>query len=338
MRIQAIIKRIIRQFLRDKRSIALMMAAPLLVMTLLWLVLDMEDHVPTIAVTDAPEPMEAALEAQEATILKTDAGRGKEALENQDADAHLLFDSGQPELRMEGSNPTATSAVQNVMSRAVKQLNPNAPAFELSFLHGSSDLNLFDNTGSVLIGFFVFFFVFIIGGVSFLRERTQGTLARMMATPLRRWEIVAGYLLGFGLFIIIQSIIIAAFSIYVLDIYMAGSFLSLLVITLLLAVTALSLGTLLSAYAKNEFQMIQFIPVVIVPQVFFSGVFPIESVEWINAIGKIMPLTYGADALKAIMIRGDNLDAVTMEIAVLIGFSAAFIILNVMALKRHRTL
>lgn len=338
MRIQAIVKRVIRQFLRDKRSIALMMVAPLLIMTLLWLVLDMEDYVPTIAVTDAPEPLMEALEEQDATILETDNSHGKEAIEDQYADAHLLFANNQPELMMEGSNPTATSAVRNVVSTAVKQLNPNTPGLDISFLHGSSDLNLFDNTGSVLIGFFVFFFVFIIGGVSFLRERTQGTLERMMATPLRRWEIVTGYLLGFGIFIIIQSIIVAAFSIYVLDIYMAGSFLSVMVIAILLAITALSLGTLLSAYAKNEFQMIQFIPIVIVPQVFFFGIFPIESVEWINAIGKIMPLTYGADALKAIMIRGDGLSTVAMDIAALIGFSAVFIKLNITALKRHRKL
>ncbi|TFJ91579.1 ABC transporter permease [Lentibacillus salicampi] len=338
MRIQAIVKRVIRQFLRDKRSIALMMVAPLLIMTLLWLVLDMEDYVPTIAVTDAPEPLMEALEEQDATILETDNSHGKEVIEDQYADAHLLFANNQPDLTMEGSNPTATSAVRNVVSTAVKQLNPNTPGLDISFLHGSSDLNLFDNTGSVLIGFFVFFFVFIIGGVSFLRERTQGTLERMMATPLRRWEIVIGYLLGFGIFIIIQSIIVAAFSIYVLDIYMAGSFLSVMVIAILLAITALSLGTLLSAYAKNEFQMIQFIPIVIVPQVFFSGVFPIESVEWINAIGKMMPLTYGADALKAIMIRGDGLSTVAMDIAALIGFSAVFIKLNNTALKRHRKL
>ncbi|GGJ91502.1 transport permease protein [Lentibacillus kapialis] len=338
MRIQAIVKRIIRQFLRDKRSIALMMIAPLLVMTLLWLVLDMDDYVPTIAVTNAPQPMQEALEAQDVDMLTTDERHGKEALEERDADAHLSFEHSKPELTMEGSNPTATSAVRNVVSSAVKQMNPKAPDMELSFLHGSSDLNLFDNTGSVLIGFFVFFFVFIIGGVSFLRERTQGTLERMMATPLRRWEIVAGYLLGFGLFIIIQSIIVAAFSIYVLDIYMAGSFLSVLVIAFLLAITALSLGTLLSAYAKNEFQMIQFIPVVIVPQVFFSGVFPIESVDWINAIGHIMPLTFGADALKAIMIRGAGLNTVITDMAALIGFSAGFITLNIIALKRHRTL
>lgn len=336
MRIRAIVKRIIQQFLRDKRSIALMMVAPLLVMTLLWLVLDMEQYEPTIAVNEVPTKLQTIMKDEDATITEMSESEAQDALEEQEVDAYLNFTD--QKLIMEGSEPSATSAVNRVISQAVKQLNPKAPELDVEFLHGSDDLNLFDNTGSVLIGFFVFFFVFIIGGVSFLRERTQGTLERLLATPLKRWEIVFGYLIGFGIFIVIQSAIVAAYSIYVLGIYMAGSFVSVLAITLLLAITALSLATLLSAYAKNEFQMFQFIPVVIVPQVFFSGVFPIESVEWIEAIGKIMPLTYGADALKAIMISGEGLSAVLPEIGVLAGFSVLFIFLNIIALKQHRTL
>ena len=82
----------------------------------------------------------------------------------------------------------------------------------------------FDNFGPILIGFFVFFFVFLIAGVAFLKERTTGTLERILATPLRRWEIVIGYLLGFGVFTIIQSALIAWFSINILNIMMIGSF------------------------------------------------------------------------------------------------------------------
>ncbi|GAA0604983.1 ABC transporter permease [Virgibacillus siamensis] len=336
MRIRAIVKRIIQQFLRDKRSIALMMVAPLLVMTLLWLVLDTEQYEPAIAVNGVPAQMQTVMEDADAAITEMSESEAEEALEDREIDAYLNFSD--KKVIMEGSQPSATSAVNQVISQAVKQLNTKAPDLDVEFMHGSADLNLFDNTGSVLIGFFVFFFVFIIGGVSFLRERTQGTLERLLATPLKRWEIVFGYLIGFGIFIIIQSAIVAAFSIYVLGIYMAGSFAAVLAITLLLAITALSLATLLSAYAKNEFQMFQFIPVVIIPQVFFSGVFPIESIEWIEAIGKIMPLTYGADALKAIMIRGAELSAVLPQIGVLVGFSIVFILLNIVALKQHRTL
>ncbi|WP_188455020.1 ABC transporter permease [Virgibacillus oceani] len=338
MRVRAIIKRIVQQFLRDKRSIALMMVAPLLVMTLLWLVLDLEQYDPAIAVTDVPVQMQDLLEEQDATVEEMSSAEAEEALQDKTVDAHLIWDQDQVKLTLEGSDPTASSAVQQVLNQASKQMNPNTLNMEVNFLHGSTDLNLFDNIGPVLIGFFVFFFVFIIGGVSFLRERTQGTLERILATPLRRWEIVIGYLSGFGIFIILQSIIIATFSIYVLDIYMEGAFWSVLVITFLLAIAALSLATLLSAFAKNEFQMFQFIPVVIVPQVFFSGIFHIESVGWLEAIGKIMPLTYGADALKEIMIRGQELSAVLVDVWVLIGFSLAFILLNILALKQHRKL
>lgn len=337
MRIHAISKRIVQQLLRDKRSIALMIIAPIMVMTLLWLVLDIDQYEPTIAVIDIPSFIQETLEEQDATIKPMDVTEAKQKLQDQEIDAYIQFDKGDMEMIMEGTNPTVTSAVQFVFSEASKQMNPDSLTVEVNFYHGSENLNIFDYTGPVLIGYFIFFFVFLIGGVSFLRERTQGTLERMLATPLKRWEIVTGYIGGFGIFIIIQSIVIVTFSVYVLNIYMVGSIVSVLFISFLLALTALSLGTLLSAYSKNEFQMIQFIPIVIIPQAFFTGIFHIDT-AWLEAIGKIMPLTYGANALKDIMIRGDCLSATMSDIWVLIGFSAMFIFLNIIALTRHRAL
>ncbi|MGY0691279.1 ABC transporter permease [Virgibacillus sp. FSP13] len=338
MRIRAIVKRIFQQFIQDKRSLALLFIAPLFVLTLLWVVLDMDQYEPTIAVTGVPDRIQTILEDEDATIEQMNKEEAGEALENKTIDAHLTWEGKQAEITMEGSDPTATKAVQQLLSQASKQMNPNALDLDVQFLHGSSDLQLFDNIGPVLIGLFVFFFVFLLSGVSFLRERTQGTLERLLATPLKRWEIVTGYMGGFGIFIILQSIIIAVYSIYVLDMYMAGSIFAVLVIAFLLAIAAQSLGTLLSAYAKNEFQMIQFIPIVVVPQVFFSGVFHTDQVGWIDTIGKIMPLTYGGDALKEIMIRGQGLTSVMGDIWVLIGFSLVFVLLNIVALKRHRKL
>lgn len=338
MRIRAIIKRIVQQFMRDKRSIALMMIAPLFVMTLLWLVLDMDQYEPTLAVTGVPTQLQDTLKEQGASIKEMNAKQAKQALKEKDIDAYIQWDKNKIVVTMEGSDPNATSAVQKILTKASKQLNPNSLNLEINFLHGSTDLDLFDNIGPVLIGFFVFFFVFLIGGVTFLRERTQGTLERLLATPLRRWEIVVSYLCGFGIFIIIQSAIIVAFSVYVLNVYMEGAFLAVLVITLLLALTALSLGTLLSAFAKTEFQMIQFIPIVIIPQIFFSGLFHIEPGSWMDILGKTMPLTYGADALREIMIRGQALTSIPLDIGVILGFSVVFIVLNILALKRHRKL
>ena len=155
----------------------------------------------------------------------------------------------------------------------------------------------FDSFGPVLIGFFSFFFVFMLAGVSFLRERTSGTLERLLATPIRRFEVVLGYLSGFGLFTLLQAALIAWFAIDVLGLYMDGSIWLVLIMNLLLSLTALTLGTLLSSFASNEFQIIQFIPLVVVPQVFFSGLFNLEAMTpWLQKLSHIMPLYYGADA------------------------------------------
>lgn len=200
-------------------------------------------------------------------------------------------------------------------------------------------MELFDNFGPVLIGFFVFFFVFLIAGVSFLRERTGGTLERLLATPLRRFEIVAGYIIGFGLFTTLQASLIAWFAVDILDMMMEGSFLYVLLITFLLAMTALTLGTLLSAFANNELQMMQFIPLVVVPQIFFSGLFNLDTMaEWLRSLSVVMPLTYGADALREIMIRGNGWNEIAKDVYVLLGFAVLFMILNVVALKKYRKL
>jgi len=164
-------------------------------------------------------------------------------------------------------------------------------------------------------------------------------LARLLATPLRRWEIVLGYVIGFGIFTTLQASLISWFAIEVLGMMMEGSFMYVLLITFLLAMTALTLGTLLSAFANNELQMIQFIPLVIVPQIFFSGLFNLETMaEWLRSLSVVMPLTYGADALREIMIRGNGWQEIAVDVYILLGFSLLFMVLNVVALKQYRRL
>ncbi|TGB01434.1 ABC transporter permease [Halobacillus salinus] len=333
----SIMKRILKQFRRDKRSVALMIVAPVFVLTLMWLVLDSDDTQPEIALVDVPAPVQEKVDEDAADWVEMSQPEAEEALEEASIEAMVQWENGSPSLTLEGSNPTTAGQVKEVLSEALA--SGSQPDIEVDFWHGADDLGLFDYIGPVLIGFFVFFFVFIVGGVSFLRERTQGTLERLLATPIKRRELVYGYLGGFGLFTIIQSILIAAFSIYVLQMYMSGQFFYVIIVTFLLALTALSLGTLLSAFAKNEFQLIQFIPLVIVPQVFFSGLFPTEGMAvWLQAIGHVMPLTYGAEALRGIMLRGEGIASFQVELYVLLGFSVLFTTLNIFALKRHRSL
>jgi ABC-2 type transport system permease protein len=342
MRVWAIVIRIIRQFFRDKRTLALMIVAPMFVLFLMNLVFNGEEYQPAIAVSkNVPEVVVEKLAKYDADVEELTKATARKQLEKQQIDAFMEMDEGAPEITLEGSDPTVNKAVLMTVQKALQELVPQTRSLQLktTYLHGSEDMELFDNFGPVLIGFFVFFFVFLIAGVSFLRERTGGTLERLLSTPLRRFEIVAGYIIGFGIFTTFQASLISWFAVDVLDMMMEGSFVYVLLITFLLAMTALTLGMLLSAFANNELQMMQFIPLVVVPQVFFSGLFNLDTMEeWLRSLSVVMPLTYGADALREIMIRGNGWNEIAKDVYALLGFSALFMILNVVALKKYRKL
>ncbi|MGS0441050.1 ABC transporter permease [Bacillus cereus] len=337
MRVTGVIIRIIRQFFRDKRSLAMMFGAPMLLLWLLSLVFTQKDYVPHIAVVDMPAQLVKVMKNQEASIYEYNTEKAMSELENQKVDAVIRLENGKMNIVLEGSDSSKNRAVLQILQKSTEKNDVSIMKPEVNYLHGSKDFTMFDGLGPVLIGFFTFFFVFILSGVSFVRERLSGTLERLLSTPIKRWEIVVGYIIGFGIFAFIQSIIIVSFSVYILDLYVAGSIWLTLLITCMLSLTALTLGTFLSAYANNEFQMIQFIPLVIVPQIFFSGLFPIESMnKWLQMLGKLFPLTYGADAMRQVMIRNQGFTEIVLDFTVLLLFSILFAIGNVFALKKHR--
>ncbi|MDU0332349.1 ABC transporter permease [Paenibacillus sp. 3LSP] len=348
MRIRAVIVRIARQFIHDKRTMALLVVAPLLVLSLMYLVFNGDTYQPKIGTVELPAAITEKLIAADAKVTAYDTVEAAEAaLADQEIDAFIRLDQGAAQVKLEGSDPSKNQAVMLLMQKTLQgqaapagvagSSNGQAVAPEFQYLHGSADMSSFDSFSPVLIGLFAFFFVFLIAGVSFLRERTSGTLERLLATPLRRWEIVVGYMAGFGIFTSLQAVLIAGFTVYALGSLMVGSFGYVLLIMLLLSLTALSFGTLLSAFANTEFQMIQFIPIVIVPQVFFSGLFDLESISpWLRWITHITPLKYGADALRGIMIRGEGWSGIALDVYVLAVLSLVFMLANVLALRKHR--
>lgn len=339
MRIRALVTRIIRQFLRDKRTLAMMLVAPLLILTMLHLVFNGENYIPKVGFVDAPELVMEKLDLGDAHITEYDSAKmAKEDALVREIDGYITFNGPMiDKIVLEGSDPSVNGAVMKWFQQATKPLAPSQGNLAADYLHGSDDMGQFDYFGPVLLGFFAFFFVFIISGISFLRERTSGTLEKLLSSPLRKWEIVVGYVLGFGLFTMLQATLIAAYAIYVLGMLMEGSFIYVLLITLMLSMTALTLGTLLSAFANNEFQMIQFIPIIIVPQFFFSGLINLDTIsDWLSWLGPITPLYYAAEALRDIMVRGYGWDAIYGNMLMLAGFSALFIFLNILALRKHR--
>lgn len=340
MRVFALTQRILRQIVRDKRTMGLLIVAPILVLTMLHLVFNGGDYTPKIGFVDVPDAVMEQMDVDGADVITySDEKSAKADLAEQTIDGYLTLKNNEPTVVLEGSDPSVAGATMKWLHQAMPtgQENANNPQLEIDYLHGSSDMGTFDYFGPVLLGFFVFFFVFLIAGVSFLRERTTGTLERLLASPLRKWEIVMGYVFGFGIFTMIQSTIIAAYAIYVLGMMMEGAFGYVLLITLLLALTALTLGILLSSFAKNELQMIQFIPIIVIPQIFFSGLFNLDTIsKWLSWVGPFTPLYYAADALRDIMVRGYGWGAIYMDILALAGFSLLFIIVNILALRKYR--
>ena len=182
----------------------------------------------------------------------------------------------------------------------------------------------------------ILFFGFLITGISFLRERTLGTLERLLASPVSKMDIVTGYLLGLLLFALIQTLIMFFYMVYVLDISYQGHLWQILVFQVLIGINAVCLGTFFSAFARNEFQMIQFIPLIIVPQVFVSGLFiPTDQLpvvlEWIS---KFLPLTYGVEGIKALMLQGQGLLDIGKDIGILAAYAAVLLVLAGLTLRQ----
>ena len=187
-----------------------------------------------------------------------------------------------------------------------------------------------------LLATLALFFGFLLTGISFLRERSQGTMERLMASPVSRLDIVIGYLFGFFIFALVQTLIILLFTIYVLDVTYHGDLWQIFVFQIVVIAGAVNLGIFISTFARNEFQMVQFIPLIIFPQVFLCGViWPVEQMpDYLQWLSTILPLTYAVDGLRSIMLSGENLIDVGFELAVLVGFAIVISIVAAFTLRR----
>jgi ABC-2 type transport system permease protein len=349
MRTVALIKRICQEMLRDKRTLALLFVAPLLILSLMYLLFNGDSVKPTLGVVNIDNTLVKVLEDANITVKEYERATNDTVVED-NLDGLLQMDNENIEMTLQNSDPSQATSLQVKVNQAIaaqvqaklikdSPLDLKGSHIETNYVYGSSDTVFFDVLSPILIGFFVFFFVFLISGIGLLKERTTGTLERLMSTPIRRGEIVTAYLVGFGIFAMLQTIIIVLYSVSVLDIVLVGSMWNVILINLLLALVALSLGILLSSFAASEFQMVQFIPIVVVPQIFFTGILPLEGMaDWLQSVGKIMPLYYAADALKAVMYKGQGLGEIQIDLLALVIFAVIFISLNIFALKKYRTL
>jgi len=337
MRITALVKRIVLQLVRDKRTLALLFMAPLLILTLMHFLFTSDAAPSKIGVIGVSDEVIQILSESDFEVSEVEETTTLEkVLIEKKLDGILKFEGDKLLLTLENLDPSQTKMMQVKLQQALTP-NQESASIETVYVYGSEDTTFFDVLSPILVGFFVFFFVFLISGIGLLRERMTGTLERLLSTPIHRFEIVVGYLIGYGLFAVLQTIIVVLYAVNILDMILYGSIWHVLLINVLIALVALSLGILMSSFAASEFQMIQFIPLIIVPQVFFTGIIPIDGMpEWLQGLSSVMPITYGANALKGVMYKGQGLGDVQFELLVLVGFALVFVSLNILALKKHR--
>ncbi|MDR1422096.1 MAG: ABC transporter permease, partial [Coriobacteriales bacterium] len=216
--------------------------------------------------------------------------------------------------------------------------SPTVTELQVSYLHGDDSWSNFDFYGPVFIGIFIFVFVFITSGMSLVTETTGGTLQRLLATPVKSWQLVAGYSLGFGFMSLIQACIVLAACIWLIGFPNNGSPLLVVGTTFSMALVSLTLGLLVSALARTAFQVIQLMILLVVPQILLSGIFSLsQAPAWMQVLSACFPISYGAEALRDIMLRGAGFEAIWLNLAVLWGFILIFFVLASLSFSRRRS-
>lgn len=376
MRIISIMNRVLKELFRDKRTLALMFLAPVLILILLSFIFNSNSTTDVdIATVSMPSSINSNLEqTKHVSVTKYDTKKAAQrALKNDKVDAIIQKKNNDYDLTYANTDSTKTVAVKMAFKNAmtdttistlkskltlsssaltkVQSQIPNAsannniqpkksdskPKITNHYVYGDSNTGFFDKILPILIGFFVFFFVFLISGMALLKERTSGTLDRLLATPVKRHEIVFGYMASYGILAVIQTIIIVMVTVWLLGIQVVGNIFYVILINLVLALVALSFGILVSTFANSEFQMMQFIPILVIPQIFFSGIIPLDSMaSWVKDISYIIPIKYSGDAATRVIMQGQGLSSLGSDIGVLLIFLVVLTFLNIVGLKRYR--
>jgi ABC-2 type transport system permease protein len=244
-------------------------------------------------------------------------------------------------LHLDGSNSQVASSIMSEVNGAIFQTieehNPDLAISSFSttnFVYGEN-VRFIDFFAPGIIGLITTMITIILTIVSFVRERTNGTLDRLFVSPAQPTDIVMGYTMTFSLIALFQSVELVAVASLMFDIAFVGSIFFALALIVIYAISILGLGILLSTLAKNEFQAIQFVPLIFTPSILLAGIlWPIESMpDFIRPVSSLIPLTYLADVLRSVMIRGWGPVEVWYEMTILIAFALLTIGASIVLMK-----
>jgi ABC-2 type transport system permease protein len=206
----------------------------------------------------------------------------------------------------------------------------------LRYLYDSQPL-LFDRVGLIMLGLFPLVIMFLLTSVAMLRERTSGTLERLLTTPIRKVDILLGYGIAFAVAAAVQAAIVSALAFLLLGLDTLGPPWLVGVIAIGNAVLGMALGLLVSAFANSEFQAVQFMPAVVLPQVLLCGLLaPRDQMAgWMHAISNFLPMTYAVEALQELGVHPDPTTTMWRDLAIIVGCILVALLLGAATLRRR---
>lgn len=195
----------------------------------------------------------------------------------------------------------------------------------------------FDRIALTMLGVFPFTVMFLITSIAMLRERTTGTLERLFTTPVGKLDLLFGYGVAFGLAATAQAVVAAGFAYWALDMRTAGSVGLVILIAVANAVLGVALGLLCSAFARTEFQAVQFMPLVVAPQLLLCGLFVprAEMAGWLQTISNVLPMSYSVEALTEVGTHTEPTGVMWRDLTVVVGAIVVALVLGAATLRRR---
>jgi len=199
------------------------------------------------------------------------------------------------------------------------------------------DTDVFQTIGPAMIALFPFIVMFLVTSIATLRERRSGTLERLFSMPLGKGDFILGYALAFGFLAIFQTAIAVSFAVFVCGLEIEGSIWLLFAVTVADALLGTALGLLASAFARTEFQVVQFMPLLVFPQVLLCGIFiPRDQLpEVLEAISDWLPLSYAIDALTAVANDSEDAAWIWARILAIAAWIVGSIVVGSVTLRRR---
>ena len=196
---------------------------------------------------------------------------------------------------------------------------------------------VFDRVGAALLGVFPFVVMFLVTSVATLRERQSGTLERLLTTPLGKADLVGGYALAFGAVAVVQATIASGLALWVFGLDVAGPQWLLVVVAVVDAVLGTAVGLLVSAFAATEFQAVQFMPAVVLPQFLLCGLLvPRDQMPTVlSYVSDALPLSYAVDAMRTVTTQADATASALTDVGVVLAFAVVAVVLGSVTLRRR---